>query len=472
MSIAPRPEMLQCVKEDCAASVVLIPSLKNQPDQPIQFHMQFNTNQLGYAAVGITSGEKMDKMVILECVKEPGSGTIRSYLSWNEATKTSVQEIAPVRVYSNANSTLDTTQPTPSHGTEPPSLPPTPANITPPESESGVAYCDFYLPQKLTIKLPSQSFTVDLVSTAYAVSVAIGNVADGPDSCAGVKPDGNYPGTLICHHKAVKASTKFLLMEVQNKIASKSFLLQHLHAFFMVLSYFTLMPIATIVARFFRETWSTRQVFNKRLWFSIHAGLLYGAMFFTILGYACMAIATGEMWPGESGEQTHAFLGMTSIGLLSTQAILPWIVHIPGKHLNVKKVYSIIHAVVGSVCYMLGLLNIALAPYLMPDNVDCSVILITFVWIGCHFCIYWLLSTLLIIKDHQMPNNSTRFRALFSYPMRLKTMDDAPGKTKREVFLGILVVLSLVLTMAMGFIVLRDGGHCNRYNPNNNDTNH
>lgn len=51
--------MLQCVKEDCAASVVLIPSLKNQPDQPIQFHMQFNTNQLGYAAVGITSGEKM-----------------------------------------------------------------------------------------------------------------------------------------------------------------------------------------------------------------------------------------------------------------------------------------------------------------------------------------------------------------------------------------------------------------------------
>lgn len=29
------------------------------------------------------------------------------------------------------------------------------------------------------------------------------------------------PGTLICHHKAVKASTKFLLMEVQNKIASK-----------------------------------------------------------------------------------------------------------------------------------------------------------------------------------------------------------------------------------------------------------
>lgn len=67
-----------------------------------------------------------------------------------------------------------------------------------------------------------------------------------------------------------------------------------------------------------------------------------------------MAIATGEMWPGESGEQTHAFLGMTSIGLLSTQAILPWIVHIPGKHLNVKKVYSIIHAVVGSVCYMLG----------------------------------------------------------------------------------------------------------------------
>lgn len=28
-------------------------------------------------------------MVILECVKEPGSGTIRSYLSWNEATKTS-----------------------------------------------------------------------------------------------------------------------------------------------------------------------------------------------------------------------------------------------------------------------------------------------------------------------------------------------------------------------------------------------
>lgn len=111
---------------------------------------------------------------------------------------TTVQEIAPVRVYSNANSTLDTTQPTPSHGTEPPSLPPTPANITPPESESGVAYCDFYLPQKLTIKLPSQSFTVDLVSTAYAVSVAIGNVADGPDSCAGVKPDGNYPGKYLC----------------------------------------------------------------------------------------------------------------------------------------------------------------------------------------------------------------------------------------------------------------------------------
>jgi hypothetical protein len=45
--------------------------------------------------------------------------------------------------------------------------------------------------------------------------------------------------------------------------------LVQLHGILMTLAYVTFVPTATIVARFFKETWSSRQFWNKRVWFLV-----------------------------------------------------------------------------------------------------------------------------------------------------------------------------------------------------------
>jgi len=275
---------------------------------------------------------------------------------------------------------------------------------------------------------------------------------------------GNTDGSDLEVHTGVgQGNPPTKLTDIQTKVDVEPHLFRKLHAFFMVLAYCTLIPSATIMARFFRETWATRHICRKRIWFTIHVSLLYGALFCIIIAYTFIVVDVGSAFPKgeENSAWAHAVIGIVSMFFLLTQTIIPWT--IPNRCLLAKRTYSWVHAGVGSVCYYLGLINIMLAPYLMPQFVNCSVIMIVFIWIGFHFCFYWMFVTHQVIKDHEMINNNSRFRALIAYPMRLKTMDEGPGSRTRMVFFGIFVVLSLSITIVMATEIFQDGTECKIY---------
>jgi hypothetical protein len=114
-------------------------------------------------------------------------------------------------------------------------------------------YCQFKLPQDFVFVAEDATFQMNLKSTKYGLAVAYGSSVGGKvqyhDGRAGYAGTFNWtdPTSL-----GVQGSLPWLIKA---------------HGILMTLAYVTLMPVATIIARFFKETWANHTLFNRRIWF-------------------------------------------------------------------------------------------------------------------------------------------------------------------------------------------------------------
>jgi hypothetical protein len=166
--------------------------------------------------------------------------------------------------------------------------------------------------------------------------------------------------------------------------------------------------------------------------------------------YGIMVYYKDYEWvPTFGGGMQHAVIGLSSMSLMMSQTIIPWFLG-PASNLNIKRVYSKVHAFVGFLSYTLGgqfyhhfnllksklkkivffvlVVNIAIIDFIMDGYLSCQVTLVSWLWIGLHASMYIFFTTLLYVKDHDMLENDFRSRAFFAYPLKMQTIEDAPVK--------------------------------------------
>jgi len=293
---------------------------------------------------------------------------------------------------------------------------------------------------------------IDLDDKTYYLNIAHGGVI----------------GDEKLHKHTGRAITAVPINVVKDLAAhGRSDTFRNLHAAFMSIVFVNLLPLASIMARFFKETWTESRCLNRRIWFVVHTTLAYLALVLMIIAYALMAAEDKEWWPESDKGINHAWMGMFSFLFLLLQAIFPLI--IPKHWTLVRKRYYKFHIICGFTGLLLGLINIALVPTWMPGYAPCSCPYFVIGWICFHVLTYGLLTYMLYKEDElayegnddidEEDDEHYQSRAFFMYPMRIFTTDgDAPGRKSRLFVLFIFALVGLIVSITLSVTIAKGKG--------------
>ncbi|CAG7652876.1 unnamed protein product, partial [Allacma fusca] len=371
----------------------------------------------GYVAVGLSSDRIMGDDSVVECVGEE-NGQVGIFLSWNTKSYGNKRMLGtPCKLKSRG----------PLRG----------CNVT---LQDGKIICNFY--RRVVTKIYSNVF--DLNHNSFFILRAFGRQTE-PANVYGDKqteqkrgkrsaPPGKKFGNLKKHDK--KYSTviaKSLRQSVdETEFGTLKLIYLRIHGVFMIIGWIAILPNVTFVARYFKETWTDVELFDRPHWLMIHvigtctAGIFIFLGFLSILVHSFIIKNRVEFLLEEG---LHIILGSIALFLFIVQILLGYFRPTGQK---ARMIVNIIHFINGTVSYLLAVVIIFLAPVMETSFFSCSSYLLIITWLVWSLIWHVVINVEIMRQDHAL---NLKFRAFMPLPIPVRSTRDVPGqKCRLDIF--------------------------------------
>jgi len=310
--------------------------------------------------------------------------------------------------------------------------------------EDGLITCEFRRPALLNIPLPhrNENKTFQLENDQYSVFLA----------------EGPFQSGLLGYHNIKDYTILQKLGEVHNLVASSKIALR-LHGAFMIFAWIGSASLGMLVARYFKQTWTSTQCCKKDIWFVLHRTLMVLTWLLTMAGFLLIFYQSGWVWIYRSDESfdkngnPHPILGVVTTVLCFVQPFMALVRPHPGS--SSRPLFNWMHWFVGNGAHITGIVTIFFAVQLdkseLPKETDS--LLIAFVIF--HALVHLIMSCVMCKSEHdaigsKSTKNGYPMRQMGrSYPDYEELKRDAPGAGLRKFFLAVYILVGSLITAAL-----------------------
>jgi len=236
-------------------------------------------------------------------------------------------------------------------------------------------------------------------------------------------------------------------------LGSRSNILTQLHGGFMIIAWLLCASTGMFTARYYKQTHTDFNPFNKAFWFMLHITCMFTTVFLTICGIIFIFIEVGGYSEVKEGAgKAHPILGLILLGLAVMQVTIAFFRPHPGT--SMRPLFNWVHWSIGNSAHIVGIACIFLAPELPKAGLKESFWYPLVAFVIFHVGMHIVMSLHTIWADKQM-NTQNKMRAVHPGPMKPSgKAEEAPGAGFRTfmltlyLFCAALVAIILVLCVA------------------------
>jgi hypothetical protein len=168
--------------------------------------------------------------------------------------------------------------------------------------KDGLLSCQFRRPENVKVVHEDTVLNINLFSDKFAILLAKGRVKSGE--------------RLQQHYEKVATSEAKSLGLTEN-LEAKSNILYRLHGAFMIAAWIFTASLGTILARYFKNTWTHMKCLGKDVWFPCHVSLMTLTWVLTLTAFILIFVELNFEWTSIKFDvNPHALLGCITTGEL------------------------------------------------------------------------------------------------------------------------------------------------------------
>merc|ERR1712038_770067 len=255
-------------------------------------------------------------------------------------------------------------------------------------------------------------------------------------------------GVMRRHEAKIVSGAPRGLGEV-GAVTSKSRLLIFLHGAFMLGAWICSASLGIIMARYFKQTWTSRRCFNLDQWFIWHRNFMMLTWVLTMAGFILIILELKDL-STTINTNPHAIIGFITVGLCFLQPFLA-LVRCSPSH-QYRPLFNWVHWLIGNVAQILAIVCIFYAVDLSKAQLprpETDWLLVAFV--GFHFITHLLMSCVTCVSESQ--NNKSGYplamrpmtRNGHAYPDYEELKRDAPGSSVRIFVLIVYMLVNVIV---------------------------
>jgi len=318
------------------------------------------------------------------------------------------------------------------------------------ETHDGIFFCEVTRPLNIKIN-ETQIRDGDLTNKVY----------DYNDEYFIFLAHGRWHNSEIQKHSNTpKISSKPLALSSVEVVKAEFNILLRLHGAFMITAWLGSASLGMIVARYFKQTWTSTQCCKKDMWFFVHRTMMVLTWCLNMAAFIMIFKEREWKWSIPIGDNPHAVLGCVTTFLCFIQPIMALMRPHPGT--TMRPIFNWLHWFVGNAAQIVAIVTIFYAVELdkaeLPQQTD--YLLIAFVIF--HAIIHLVLSCVMCKSDsrskYAQTKNGYAMRQMGvnprHYPEYEELKRDAPGGAIRKFFLAVYIIVgSLVIAALLALVV-------------------
>ncbi|XP_052776929.1 putative ferric-chelate reductase 1 homolog [Mya arenaria] len=157
-----------------------------------------------------------------------------------------------------------------------------------------------------------------------------------------------------------------------------------IHGSLMILAWVLLASLSLVLARYYKQQWPMGKVCDRRVWYQAHKVLILVTFSLVLSGFVIIWVKTrglSKMRGATTVQHAHPFLGVVIMGLTFINPLMAFLRPNTGT-LN-RPVFKYIHGFIGTIVYVLAVLNVLLGMSLPESKSPASAF-----WVLVGFAVY------------------------------------------------------------------------------------
>jgi len=241
-------------------------------------------------------------------------------------------------------------------------------------------------------------------------------------------------------------------------LKSKSRMFIFLHGAFMIGAWICSASLGIIMARYFKQTWTSKRCFNLDQWFIWHRNFMVLTWALTVAGFILIILELKGLSETISSNP-HAIIGFVTVGLCFIQPFLALVRCSPNHHL--RPLFNWVHWFIGNVAQILAIVCIFYAvdlPKSLLPRPETDWLLVAFV--AFHFLTHLVLSGINCTSDNSKigytnyPGSMRHMARGHMFPDYEELQRDSPGSTVRLFVFLIYFIVNVIVTAALILLVV------------------
>jgi len=257
-------------------------------------------------------------------------------------------------------------------------------------------------------------------------------------------------------HEAMVVSGSPRGLGQPGSVASKSKLLIFLHGAFMIAAWVCSASLGIILARYYKQTWTSRSCYNLDQWFIWHRTFMTLTWALTIAGFILILLEVQGITQ-TLFDNPHAFIGFVTVGLCFIQPFLALMRCSPND--SMRPLFNWVHWFIGNSAQILGIVAIFYAVDLTKAELprpQTDWLLVAFV--AFHFLTHLVLSCISCVQEQNKINYPPRMRHMSRnghvFPDYEELKGDSSGSGLRIFVLVVYFIINIIVTAALILLVV------------------
>jgi len=251
--------------------------------------------------------------------------------------------------------------------------------------KDGLLSCQFKRPEKVQIKHKDTVMNINLFDDQFAILLARGRVRSGE--------------RLEIHYEKV-ATSKPISLGLSENLVAKSKIFYRLHGAFMVAAWIFTASLGTILARYFKKTWTHMKCLGKDVWFPCHVSLMSLTWILTMVAFILVFVELNLEWTTiPINENPHALLGCITTGLCFIQPLMA--LFRPSPNGKYRPLFNWTHWFVGNSAQIVAFAAIFFAVELQKAELPPETTYLLIAYVIFHALVHLLLTITKCVSDRK-----------------------------------------------------------------------
>ncbi|XP_023349675.1 putative ferric-chelate reductase 1 homolog [Eurytemora carolleeae] len=400
------------IPDNCVSSGKCQAVVAYYPDK-LQFHFEMKALSAGYVAFGLSRDGKMGEDLTTNCLLQD-NGNVDITTGYNYGKQKNGLPLGLKRDEDGISERLTSGR------------------------KDGWITCSWRRTRSIVV----ESEIWDLEKDKYHIMLALGDVQD----------------YQLQYHNAKTISGSPMGLGQVGLIQAKSRLYIMVHGSFMIGAWICAASVGIMIARYFKQTWTSGQMCGVDQWFIWHRILMVLVWSLSIVGLVLIIIEVDGLTPTVF-TNPHAIMGFITVGLAFLQPFIALLRCSPvHRH---RWIFNWIHWIIGNGAHALGIITIFFAVDLdkaLLPRPETDYLLIA--WVAFHFVTHFLLSCFACASDSKAaksasmhPKYGGRYNGQAGYNPRHTGMYPDYEELKRDTPGSWVRVFTLVMYMLINCIV-------------------